>query len=137
VADPVVALTVVGAAHLAFQATVSVVVYPALAGVGREAFATAHDAHSRRIVVLVAPLYAALVGIGAWAALTAPRPLVLAAVAAHGLALMVTALVAAPTHGRLGASGPTPELLGRLARADWARTAAAAVGLALSLAALA
>jgi hypothetical protein len=133
----VVALAVVGAAHLAFQATVSVVVYPALASVEPPAFAAAHDAHSRRIVLLVGPLYAALVGVGAWAAFADPRPLVLAAVAAHGLALLLTATVAAPTHGLLGASGPAPALLRRLARADWGRTVAAAVGLGLSLAALA
>lgn len=135
--DAAVALAVVGAAHAAFQSTVSVVVYPALAGVGREAFAAAHDAHSRRIVVLVGPLYAALVAVGAWAALSDPRPLVLAAVAAHGVALLVTAAVAAPTHGRLGSAGPDRALLRRLARADRARTAAALAGLALSVAALA
>ena len=135
--DAVVALAVVGSAHAAFQASVSVVVYPGLAGVGREAFAAAHDAHSRRIVVLVGPLYAALVGVGTWAALSDPRPLVLAAVVAHGVALLVTAAVAAPTHGRLGSSGPDRVLLRRLARADWARTAAALVGLTLSVAALA
>lgn len=134
--DPVVGLALVGAAHAAFQTTVSVVVYPALAAVGDEGFAAAHDAHSRRIVALVAPLYAALLAVGGWAALSDPRPLVLAAVAAHGVALLVTALVAAPTHGRLGIDGPTPALLRRLARSDLARTAAAWTGLVLSLLAL-
>lgn len=135
--DAVVALAVVGAAHAAFQLTVSVVVYPALASVGPAAFAAAHDAHSRRIVLLVGPLYLALLVVGGWAVAVAPRPLVLAAVAAHGLALLTTALVAAPTHGRLGASGPTPALLRRLATSDRVRTAAATAGLALSLPALA
>ncbi|MGQ2937213.1 MAG: hypothetical protein ACT6SA_12000, partial [Aeromicrobium sp.] len=62
--------------------------------------------------------------------------LVLAAVAAHGVALLATASVAAPTHGRLGSDGPTPALLRRLARSDLARTAAAWTGLVLSLLAL-
>lgn len=134
--EPVVALAVVGAAHAAFQTTVSVVVYPALAAVRDEGFAAAHDAHSRRIVALVAPLYATLLAVGAWAALADPRPLVIAAVAAHGVALLVTASVAAPTHGRLGSDGPTPDLLRRLLRSDLARTAAAWTGLVLSLLAL-
>jgi hypothetical protein len=135
--DAAVALAVVGALHAAFQLTVSVVVYPALASVGPEAFASAHDAHSRRIVLLVGPLYLALLAVGGWAAVTDPRPLVLAAVGAHGLAQLLTALVAAPTHGRLGSSGPSPVLLRRLRVSDWLRTAAAATGLALSLLALA
>jgi hypothetical protein len=136
VPDAVVALAVVGAAHAAFQLTVSVVVYPALASVGADQFTLAHDAHSRRIVLLVVPLYAALVAVCGWAVATDPRPLVQAAVAAHGLALLTTALVAAPTHGRLGTSGPTPSLLRRLAVFDGVRSVAAVVGLALALLAL-
>lgn len=75
--DAVVALAVVGAAHAAFQLTVSVVVYPALASVGADQFTLAHDAHSRRIVLLVVPLYAALVAVCGWAVVANPRPLVL------------------------------------------------------------
>ena len=67
---------------------------------------------------------------------TEPRPLVLAAVAAHATALLVTALVAAPTHGRLGRAGPDRALLVRLARSDLARTVASWVGLVLSIVAL-
>lgn len=132
----VVALAVAGAAHAAFQLTVSVVVYPALASVGADQFAVAHDAHSRRIVLLVAPLYAALVVVCGWAVVADPRPLVLGAVAAHGLALLTTALVAAPTHGRLGTSGPSPVLLRRLAVSDGVRTLAAVAGLVLALLAI-
>lgn len=134
--DAGVALAVVGAAHLGFQATVSLVVYPALAATGSDDFAAAHDAHARRIVALVAPLYAALLATGAWAVLADPGPLLLAAVACHGVALLVTALVAAPTHGALGRSGPEPALLRRLTRSDLVRTVAAAAGLVLSLLAL-
>ncbi len=134
--DAVVALAVVGAAHAAFQLTVSVVVYPALASVGADQFTLAHDAHSRRIVLLVVPLYAALVAVCGWAVVANPRPLVLAAVAAHGLALLTTALVAAPTHGRLGTSGCSPVLLRRLKISDGVRSVAAVVGLALALLAL-
>jgi hypothetical protein len=136
VLDAVIALAVVGAAHAAFQLTVSVVVYPALASVGADRFAVAHDAHSRRIVLLVAPLYAALVVVCGWAVVADPRPLVLAAVAAHGAAVLTTALLAAPTHGLLGTSGPTPTLLRRLMVSDGVRTVAAVVGLALALLAL-
>lgn len=134
--DAVVALAVVGALHAAFQLTVSVVVYPALASVAPGAFASAHDAHSRRIVLLVGPLYLALLAVGGWAVVADPRPLVLAAVGAHGLALVTTALVAAPTHGRLGSAGPSAALLRRLTVSDGVRTVAAVAGLVLSLLAL-
>ncbi|MEH3033480.1 MAG: hypothetical protein PGN07_05445 [Aeromicrobium erythreum] len=133
----VVALAVAGAVHLGFQATVSVAVYPALVSTRADDFAVVHAAHSRRITYLVVPVYGLLVLGGGWAVVADTRPLVLAGVAAHGLALLTTALVAAPTHGRLGTDGPTPDLLRRLVRSDMARTTCAAVGLALSLAAIA
>ncbi|MGQ0843319.1 MAG: hypothetical protein ACT4QF_04210 [Sporichthyaceae bacterium] len=107
--------------HVGFQAVVSVVVYPALAATPVEAWATAHAAHSRRISWLVAPLYLALLVLclavavrGPWTAGT------FAALAGNAIAGLVTAVVAGPTHGRLGA-GRTEALLARLLRADGVR----------------
>ncbi len=64
---PEVVLALVTTAHLGFQATVTVLVYPALAGLADEpSWARAHESHSRRITPLVAVLYPALVLSGAW-----------------------------------------------------------------------
>lgn len=125
-----VALTAAAALHLGFQLTVTVLVYPALTRVAPATWADTHDAHSRRIVPLVGLTYAALVGTGVWALVAAPLSgaLVLALVGAT-LALLTTAFVAAPLHGRLG-SGHDAALLARLLRVDRVRTLGAALCLA-------
>lgn len=134
---PLVALAVVAAVHAGFQVTVTAVVYPALADQPATTFATAHDAHSRRIVRLVAPVYLAVLLVGAWVVLAAPlAPWVVLALAAQAVALGTTAVAAAPTHGRLGRDGPTPVLLRRLLVADRVRAAASVVGLVAALAAV-
>lgn len=131
-------LLLVSGLHLGFQATVSLVVYPALAEVGDERWAAAHAGHSRRISLVVGPLYLAVAAVCATVLLAGPRtPETLLAVLGHAVAAAATATVAAPTHGRLGIDGPTPALLRRLNRADYVRTAGAAVavvGAALAVA---
>ncbi|NHA69512.1 hypothetical protein [Phycicoccus flavus] len=134
---PVVVLALVAAWHAAFQSTVTLIVYPTLAAHPRDRFAPAHDAHSRRILALVVPTYAAVLGAGTWVLVAGPRtPVTLVAVLAQGLVLAVTALAAAPTHGALGREGPTPALLRRLRLADAARTVLALAGLAVAAAAV-
>ncbi|WP_338074944.1 hypothetical protein [Kineococcus vitellinus] len=136
-AGPLVALLTACALHAGFQAVVSAVVYPALAEVGPERWGAAHGAHSHRIVLLVAPLYAGLVAVWGWVALTQRLDAALV-VAAAGTALAgaTTALVAAPLHARLGREGPSAALLTRLLRADRVRTLGALLGLAGAVAAL-
>lgn len=122
-----VALVAVAAVHLGFQATVSAVVYPALADVPADVWARAHAAHSRRIAGLVVLVYGALLSVLAWAMLTLPVGTgLLLATGGAALSLLTTATVAAPTHGRLG-GGRTPELIGRLLWADRVRTVGAVV----------
>ncbi len=135
--DAATILLVAACLHVGFQATVTVTVYPALAAVPEEAWEPNHDAHSRRISVLVAPLYGLIVAASAWSLATGPSPATGVAVAGLALAVGTTAAVAAPLHGRLGREGPRPELLRRLLRADRVRLAGAVVGLAGSLAAVA
>lgn len=129
-----VLLVATTAAHAAFQLTVTAVVYPALVRVGPDRFAVAHDEHSRRIVRLVALVYgAALIGaVGAVVAAPASVAAWLAALATVA-AILVTALRAAPLHGRLGRLGPEPDLLAALVRADRVRTAAALVAAVAAL----
>ena len=130
VTDPRVWLLLVAAAHLGFQLTVALVVYPALREVGDEAWSGAHERHSRRIAPLVGVLYLPLVLALVWTAATEPQAAgTWLALAGGALSVVTTALLAAPLHGRLATVPPAerPELLGALARADLIRTVGAVV----------
>lgn len=123
--------------HLGFQATVTLLVYPALARVGHEHPADwpdAHARHSRGVVPLVAVAYGVLLATGVWV-LTGPVAgwAWVGGAGAAGAAL-TTALGAAPTHGRL--TEPAPALLRRLLVLDRVRLACAAVGAAGAVLAL-
>ena len=136
------ALLAVSALHAGFQLVVTVVVYPALADVPADLWEPAHAAHSRRITWLVAPLYAAVAAVCTWSLLAWPatgaaQVGTAVALAGHAVAAGTTALVAAPTHGRLGRDGLRPELVGRLLRSDRVRTLGAVVALGASLVAVA
>ncbi len=131
---PASALLTASALHLGFQAAVTVVVYPALADLPVEAWPTAHAAHSRRIVWVVGPVYAAVAAACLWVLLSGHSTVwLMAAVAGNALAGLTTALVAAPTHGRLDKEAPTPVLLRRLIRADQLRLVGALVAFAAAL----
>lgn len=121
------------ALHAGFQLTVTIVVYPAL--LHAEPFGPAHARHTSSIVPVVALVYGALVASGVLRLLVGDVDA--AAVVALGgavVAAATTALVAAPTHGRLE-EGRSEVLSRRLVRADLVRTAAAVVGLGGALAA--
>lgn len=121
------ALLAATAAHLGFQLTVSAVVYPALADVTATAWERAHVAHSRRIAGLVVLVYGALLVTLGWALAALPLgPGLLLAAGGTTLSLLTTAMVAAPTHGRLG-GGLTQALIQRLLWADRVRTVGATV----------
>lgn len=128
--DSSTALLAVSAFHAGFQLVVSVVVYPALADTTAASWAQVHDRHSRRIVAVVAPLYPVIVGVIVWALVAGPvTPAVVVAGTGNLFAVVVTAALAAPMHGRLGREGHSPERIRALLRADWLRTAGAAVAL--------
>lgn len=121
--------------HAGFQLVVTVVVYPALADVPPERWAPAHDAHSRRIGLLVVPLYL-LVLVACGAAVLDRQlgdPATVVALLGQAVALLVTATLAAPTHGLLARRGPEPALVRRLLGIDRLRCAAAVVGLVAAL----
>lgn len=128
--EPAPWLLLVAAAHLGFQLTVDLVVYPALREAPDDAWDEAHARHSRRIAPLVALLYVPLVLLLGWTLAVEPRAGGTWLAAAGGaLAVVTTAALAAPTHGRL-ASAPVaqrPDLLRALGRADRIRTVGAAV----------
>lgn len=135
-AEPAPWLLLVAAAHLGFQLTVDLVVYPALGDVPREAWTVAHDRHSRRITPVVVLVYPPLVLLLGWTALAEPSDAgTWVAVAGGLLAVATTAAVAAPTHGRLSAAPPEDRvaLMRRLDRADRVRTLGAVVCVAGAL----
>jgi len=130
-----VLLVTAAALHAGFQLTVTLLTYPALVEVAPERFARAHALHSRRIVPLVGLVYGVLAVACLGALVTAPgSATVWVAGAASAFAVLVTALRAAPLHGRLGREGPGPARLTALVRADRVRTATALVALVAAVA---
>ena len=118
------------ALHAGFQLVVTVLVYPAFAEVPVEEWTRHHTAHSRRITPLVVGVYAAVVAACGWVLVAGGwQPSTAVAVAASALAMLTTAAVAAPAHGRLGA-GRAERDLTVLVRADRVRLAASLVAAA-------
>jgi hypothetical protein len=125
-----VALLATTGVHLGFQATVTLLVYPSLARVPAADFPAAHDLHSRRITPLVAVVYGAVLVACIGAVSTSPRaagPWL--AAAGTALAFVVTAVAAAPTHGRLGRAR-SDDLVRRLLVVDRLRLVGAVLALA-------
>ncbi|GGF98841.1 hypothetical protein GCM10007304_10970 [Rhodococcoides trifolii] len=130
------ALLAAGALHLGFQLVVTGVVYPALAEVPDADWTRAHDAHSRRITMIVAPFYLLLAAACLWVLVSGPYDaLTLTSVAGAAIAALTTALVAAPTHGRLERDGRNEVLMRRLRFADGVRLGGAVLCAACAFAA--
>jgi hypothetical protein len=129
-----VALVAATAVHAGFQTVVTLLVYPAFAEVPAEHWSRFHDAHSRRITGIVVVVYGLLVASSAWVLVAGPRnAATLAAVGFAVLAMLTTAAVAAPAHGRLS-RGRGDRDLARLMAADGVRLAAALVALVAAVA---
>jgi hypothetical protein len=120
------------AAHAGFQATVTLVVYPALSHVRAAHWRQEHDRHSRAVLPLVAVSYLALVATGVWWLATDWSALAVVGVVLAALAMGVTAVLAAPLHRRLVRRNDA--VLDRLLVVDRARTvlAVAATGVAIA-----
>jgi hypothetical protein len=117
------AYLVAAATHLGFQATVTVVVYPALARVRPAHWREQHDRHTRTITPLVAGVYALLLGTAVWLLVVRHGSWEVAAVAPGALAVLLTAVLAGPMHGRL--SRRDDAVLARLLAVDRVRLALA------------
>ena len=137
---PAAAHLAAACAYAGFQVTVTVLVYPQLAAVGRSAPAifTAHEArHSTRTAVVVGPLFAALVAATTWLVVGAPASILAwAAAACTAVVLGVTALAAVPRHDRLR-RGFDAAVMGRLRQVDAVRAVAALVQVVLAVVVLA
>ncbi len=122
------------ALHAGFQVTVTALVYPALASTSDDGWAQAHARHSRRIAPLVALVYGAAVLACALAATADPSLGIWVALAGTAVAILVTATIAAPLHGRLDRRDPA--LVARLLAADRVRCVFACLALAGALGAV-
>jgi hypothetical protein len=120
--------------HAGFLATVTVVVYPALARVRSAHWRQAHDRHRRSIVLLVAVTYVAVAATGAWWLAVDWSTLAAVAVALALLSMAVTAVLAAPLHRRLVRRDEA--LIDRLLRVDRVRTALGVAAVAVAIAAV-
>lgn len=127
----VVAFALASAVHAGFQVTVTVLVYPVLAGRSPAEWRAAHDRHSRSIVPLVVVVYAAVVISGGVLVAAGPDPAGWLALASAVGALGLTAAAAAPLHGRL--TDRDDALVTRLLVADRARCALAVLGALLAV----
>lgn len=122
-------LALATAVHLGFQLTVTVLVYPALLAVPADGWPAAHLRHSRAVAPVVVGVYGALVAASAAVLLAGPEPLARLALAGVAATLVTTAALAAPLHGRLGATphADAAALRRRLVVVDGARLASALV----------
>lgn len=132
--SPVVAFALASALHAGFQLTVTVLAYPVLGGRHPDEWKAAHARHSRAIVPLVVVVYAALVLTGGLLVAAGPDGAGWLALAGAAAALIVTAAVAAPTHGRL--TDRDDALVARLLMADRWRCACAVGGAVMALVAV-
>ncbi|GEP35728.1 hypothetical protein NSZ01_34960 [Nocardioides szechwanensis] len=128
---PALAMVVAAALHAGFQLTVTLLVYPVLVSAPTAAWDDAHARHSRLVVPLVLLSYGGLVGAGTWLLAVDRAPAALAAVAPAAACVLVTALGAAPIHGRL--RRPDPRLLRRLLVVDRVRAGAAVLSVAAAV----
>ena len=114
--------------HLGFQAVVTIVVYPELLNLAPDDWECRHAAHTRRMVIVVIPVYAAVAVALGWALATACcSPALFVTTGAVLIVWATTALVAAPIHHLLSVHGPTRKLIRHLRRADTLRLIGAAV----------
>lgn len=131
-----VALVVATALHAGFQMVVTLLVYPAFADVPVDHWRRYHRDHTRRITGIVGVVYALLAAATGWVAVAGPRNAgTLAAIGLAAVAVLTTAVVAAPAHRRLSAERGEADLL-RLLRADRVRFVAALVAAAAAVAGL-
>lgn len=132
---PLIALAVAAALHAGFQVTVTLLVYPALMRDGHD-WTARHAAHGRRIVPLVVVTYGALLLSVVWVVASGAGSVgTWVASGAFAVILTLTALGAAPRHGRLG-RGFDPQVATALLRVDRWRCVLAVVVLAAAVTAV-
>jgi hypothetical protein len=118
------ALVVATCLHAGFQVVVTFLVYPAFRDIPESHWTRFHRDHTRRITWIVIATYALVLGASTWVLASGPRNAgTVTAVSLCALAVLTTAVVAAPAHGTLSVRRDRD--LERLVRADRVRAAAA------------
>ena len=121
-------LLVATGVHLGFQAVVTIVVYPGLLNLAPGDWERGHAAHTRRMIIVVIPVYAAVAFALGWSfATVCCSPALFVTTGAILIVWATTAFVAAPIHHLLSVDGPTRQLTRNLRRADAVRLIGAAV----------
>jgi Domain of unknown function (DUF1772) len=115
-------------------ATITWVVYPALARVRAAHWRQSHDKHRRSIMPVVTVTYVAVAAAGAWWLAVDWSTLAAVAVGLALLSMALTALLAAPLHRRLVRRDDA--LIDRLLRVDRVRTALGAAAVAVAIGAV-
>ncbi len=127
-------LLVATGVHLGFQAVVTIVVYPGLLNLAPGDWERGHASHTRRMIIVVIPVYAAVaVSLGWSIATDCCSPALFVTTGAILIVWATTAFVAAPLHHRLSVNGPTRKLTRDLRRADALRLIGAAVACGAAL----
>ena len=120
--------------HLGFQAVVTIVVYPGLLNLAPGDWDRGHAAHTRHMIIVVIPVYAAVAITLGWSLATACcSPALFVTTGAILIVFATTAIVAAPIHHLLSVRGPTQKLTRDLRRADAVRLIGAAVACGAAL----
>lgn len=106
---------------------IQLVHYPLMRHIPGESFRSFEAEHQRRITWVVGPLMA-VEGISVllvffWRPASIPFALALGGGIAEAIAIGVTVMISAPTHGRMATTGDM-DLLDRLITTNWIRTAA-------------
>ena len=125
------AFLVAASVQAGFLATVTMLVYPELARVRAAHWRQAHDRHRRSIMPMMAVIYVAVAGAGAWWLAVDWSTLAAVAVTVAVLSMAVTAVLAAPLHRRLVRRDDG--LIDRLLRVDRMRTVLAVAAVALAV----
>lgn len=113
---------------------VQIVIYPSFRHCDERGFRSWHESYTGRITFVVAPLMFAQLGLVAYITLQEGRLLDIAALTSCLVAWIATFAFSVPCHSALQARGRDLEIVERLIRTNWIRTAAWTAVLVLGLA---
>lgn len=112
---------------------VQLIIYPSFRSITPDAFPAFHAAYSTKISFVVIPLMLAQVLLVAAQIWRTPGPGGLVSAGLVGIAWIATFALAVPCHQELGLRGHDLDVIDRLVRVNWIRTAAWTAALGLTL----
>lgn len=112
---------------------VQLIIYPSFRAIAPEVFPTFHADYSTKISFVVVPLMFAQVFLVVWQVWQTPNASSFLAAGLVVTAWVATFALAVPCHQQLGLLGHDPDVIDRLVRVNWIRTAAWTATLGVSL----